>query len=66
MCFEAFLIMVSPFDRTIFTKTKRHNYVDPDYALNLTEEANKVNHRNSYVGMLRQMRQNRLNQLKSR
>ncbi|XP_021363645.1 cilia- and flagella-associated protein 47-like isoform X2 [Mizuhopecten yessoensis] len=52
--------------KTIFTKTKRHNYVDPDYALNLSEEANKVNHRNSYVGMLRQMRQNRLNQIKSR
>lgn len=60
------LIYCSLFFRTIFTRSDRHTYVDPDYALNDEEGLAKNSHRDSYVAMLREMRQNRLNKIKSK
>jgi hypothetical protein len=54
------------FFRTIFTRSDRHTYVDPDYALNEEEGLVKNSHRDSYIAMLREMRQNRLNKIKSK
>ncbi|KAK3096977.1 hypothetical protein FSP39_005325 [Pinctada imbricata] len=51
---------------TIFTRHDRHGYVDPDYMLTEEEGQLKYTHRDSYVAMLREMRQNRLNRIKSR
>ncbi|XP_071134806.1 cilia- and flagella-associated protein 47-like isoform X3 [Mytilus edulis] len=52
--------------KTIFTKADRHTYIDPDYAHNEEEGQMKNSHRDSYVAMLREMRQNRLNKIKSK
>ena len=52
--------------RTIFTKSDRHVYRDPDYMM--TEEEGKIKHmhRDSYVMMLRDMRQRRMNRIKAK
>lgn len=52
--------------RTIFTKSDRHVYRDPDYMLTEEEGQIKHSHRDSYVMMLREMRQKRMNRIKSR
>ncbi|KAL5010428.1 hypothetical protein ScPMuIL_012733 [Solemya velum] len=45
--------------KTLFTRTPRHTYVDPDYALSDDEEYMKGNHRGSYVALLRHMKKKR-------
>lgn len=52
--------------RTIFTKSDRHVYRDPDYMLTEEEGQIKHSHRDSYVMMLREMRQKRMNRIKAR
>ncbi|XP_052708553.1 cilia and flagella-associated protein 47-like isoform X1 [Crassostrea angulata] len=52
--------------KTIFTKSDRHVYRDPDYMLTEEEGQIKHSHRDSYVMMLREMRQKRMNRIKSR
>ncbi|XP_069613759.1 cilia- and flagella-associated protein 47 [Ranitomeya imitator] len=46
--------------RTIFTKTERYNYVDPDYAYTEDEEKLKQTHRNYYTNYIKNRRENRL------
>ena len=38
--------------RTLLTQTRRHNFVDPDYAFTLDEEAEVMGHRNGYTQKL--------------
>lgn len=45
--------------RTPFTKTKRHTYVDPDYAYTEEEEFQKKQHKDKYVTFLRSEANNR-------
>ncbi|XP_006881910.1 PREDICTED: uncharacterized protein CXorf22 homolog [Elephantulus edwardii] len=46
--------------RTIFTKTPRYNYLDPDYAFSETEELKKKEHKNYYETYLKDLRKMRL------
>lgn len=52
--------------RTIFTQSNRHAYTDPDYMMTEEEGRIKHSHRDSYVMMLREMRQKRLNRIKAK
>ena len=54
------------FFRTIFTRTNRHTYVDPDYAYVDDDDVNRFRHRDSYVQLLREMKENRLNKKRAR
>ncbi|XP_078698604.1 cilia- and flagella-associated protein 47-like isoform X8 [Branchiostoma floridae x Branchiostoma belcheri] len=45
--------------RTIFTKAERHTFVDPDYAYTEEEEQKKHEHKQKYIGFLREQRKNR-------
>ncbi|XP_052240686.1 cilia- and flagella-associated protein 47-like isoform X3 [Dreissena polymorpha] len=51
--------------KTIFTRTKRHTYVDPDYAHIDDEEVKKWKHRDSYMQLIREMKERRLNKKKA-
>ena len=42
--------------RTIFTKTERHTYVDPDYAYDEEELADVMAHKNKYNDYLKDNR----------
>ncbi|XP_054551875.1 cilia- and flagella-associated protein 47 [Talpa occidentalis] len=46
--------------RTIFTKTPRYNYVDPDYAYTESEKMKKKEHENYYMSYIKHLREVRL------
>lgn len=50
--------------RTIFTRERRHTYIDPDYAYVDDDDVKRFKHRDSYVQLLREMKQIRLNRKK--
>ncbi|XP_012663036.2 cilia- and flagella-associated protein 47 [Otolemur garnettii] len=52
--------------RTIFTKTPRYNYVDPDYAYNELEKMRNEIHDNYYTMYIKHLRSVRLKQEKER
>lgn len=54
------------FWRTIFTRTQRHTYIDPDYAHVDDDDLKKWRHRDSYVQLLRDMKEKRLNKKKAK
>ncbi|XP_033635373.1 cilia- and flagella-associated protein 47-like isoform X1 [Asterias rubens] len=52
--------------KTIFTKTERHTYVDPDYAYDDNELAAIQKHKNKYHNYLRESRQHRIGKTKAK
>ena len=58
-------IHVLPY-RTIFTRANRHTYVDPDYAFVDDDDVKRFRHKDSYVQLLREMKENRLNRKRAR
>ncbi|XP_063809558.1 cilia- and flagella-associated protein 47 isoform X2 [Pseudophryne corroboree] len=52
--------------RTIFTKTERYNYVDPDYAHTEDEEKLKQTHKDYYADYIKSRREWRLKEEKDR
>ncbi|XP_039602238.1 cilia- and flagella-associated protein 47-like [Polypterus senegalus] len=52
--------------RTIFTKTLRYNYVDPDYAYTEEEDEQRKAHREYYAHFLKSLREQRLQKEKDR
>ncbi|XP_041462969.1 cilia- and flagella-associated protein 47-like isoform X1 [Lytechinus variegatus] len=52
--------------KTIFTKTDRHTYVDPDYAYDEEELADVMAHKNKYNDYLKENREKRVNKLKAK
>ncbi|KAL4233464.1 hypothetical protein ACF0H5_008145 [Mactra antiquata] len=52
--------------KTIFTRTKRHTYVDPDYAHVDDDDIKKWKHRDSYVQLIREMKERRISKKKAR
>ncbi|XP_052808119.1 cilia- and flagella-associated protein 47-like isoform X2 [Mya arenaria] len=56
----------APMSGTIFTRTKRHTYIDPDYAHIDDDNVKQWKHRDSYVQLIREMKDRRLNKKKAR
>lgn len=52
--------------KTIFTRSSRHTYIDPDYAHIDDENIKKWKHRDSYVQLLREMRERRSDKKKAK
>ncbi|XP_053397416.1 cilia- and flagella-associated protein 47-like isoform X4 [Mercenaria mercenaria] len=59
-------ITAVPSHGTIFTRTKRHTYIDPDYAHIDDDDVKKWRHRDSYVQLIREMKERRMNKKKRR
>ena len=54
------------FCRTIFTKTERHTYVDPDYAYDEGELSDVMSHKNKYNDYLKECRDKRVSKIKAK
>ncbi|XP_022089961.1 cilia- and flagella-associated protein 47-like isoform X2 [Acanthaster planci] len=52
--------------KTIFTKTERHTYIDPDYAYDDVELAAVQKHKNIYNSYLKESRERRIGKTKAR
>ncbi|XP_054654983.1 cilia and flagella-associated protein 47-like [Dunckerocampus dactyliophorus] len=52
--------------RTIFTGVHRYSYVDPEYGFTWKELAQRQKHRQSYADFIRQLRQARLQKMKTK
>ncbi|XP_061554921.1 cilia- and flagella-associated protein 47-like [Phycodurus eques] len=52
--------------RTIFTGVHRYSYVDPEYGLTWKEAEQRRLHRQSYTDFIRQLRQTRLQKIKTK
>ncbi|XP_072178621.1 cilia- and flagella-associated protein 47-like [Diadema setosum] len=52
--------------KTIFTKTERHTYVDPDYAYDEEELNDVMAHKNRYNDYLKDSREKRVSRLKAK
>ena len=52
--------------RTIFTKSERHKFVDPDYSYTDGELTDRHAHRNKYINLFRELRDRRINKQKTK
>ncbi|XP_057679008.1 cilia- and flagella-associated protein 47-like isoform X2 [Corythoichthys intestinalis] len=52
--------------RTIFTGVQRYTYLDPDYSLTWEETEKRQLHRQRYTNFLKQLRQSRLQKIKTK